>query len=1462
MTESLSATPSAASREQPLRCFLVGATGMAARCGELLRARGFEMRGVFSEEPTLQRWARSLGLDCQPATAEAMAGRLGAESFELLFSVINPRILPPEILALPRVAAINYHDGPLPAYAGVNAPAWAILNGEREHGVCWAWMTPMVDAGDLLAQASVPIADEDTAQSLNLRCTEAGLRLFERLLEDLRAGRPARVPQDLTRRTYHGPAERPFAGGFVRWDRPADEILRLVRGLSFGRFDNPLALPKLVIDDQPYSFAAAAVAEPPSAAEAPPGSAQAEAGGALLVRCQDRWLRVSGLAALGSSSAVPQAAETAFAGAAGRRLDVGAYPFDLERFDAVFRESARSESFWLAAFERSEGLDLPLVGGAQAPSGAGRATRRLTFDPARARCHPFVVLVLFLVRLCGAEDLCLRVRPGARPPQGMRACFLDEVPFALRCPVGEPLAASVARAEAHLEQALTRMPPSADLLRRYAGFEHWEASPFTVAVDRGGVEVAADGDWPAEAFWARYEVFAQDLDAVLARPGAADDSWLRDIALAGEGERRRVLEISTSAARPYDLSKTYIAHFAERVGAHAERVAVRCGGRELRYAELARQAAAVAERLAALGLPPNSTVAVAAERQIALVPVLLGIFAAGHAYLPLEPERYPPERLQAMLGDAEVRAAVVFSDAGRRSLADFEDLQLLAGEALVAPAGPEPDDGTAFGLAPLLSAQAPERTAYLIYTSGSTGLPKGVMVGQRNLVNHNLAVIETFALSAEDRVLQLGALGFDLSVEEIFPTLLTGACLVLLPDGIKESAPDFFAFLRREGITFLDLPTAFWHAMVAMLEQEPIPPSVRLVVIGGEKASLEHAGRWRRFAPAVRLINTYGPTETTIIATATENLATIGRPIANTAVLVLDHSGRLCPPGVIGELHIGGEAVAKGYLHRDQLTAAAFVPDPFAAERAALTRSSGMAPAHAAGETPPARLYRTGDRASFAADGELLFFGRADGQVKINGFRIETDEIKQALLGAPGVSDAAVVAVTRGASSGTDERLELACYFVADPQGSDAAALRARLEQALPAYMVPRHWIAVDAIPLNRNGKVDTKALPPPAPPTAACPADGGCLDPDVDSTTELQIAAALRSALRIEHYDSGASFDALGGDSLSAIRFLLELEKLSGQRVPVEMLYQAESMAALAREIDAMDERPWSPLVTLKSGDAGKPPLFLIHTTPGDVLGYINLVRHLDDRTVYGIQARGLDLSAEPAGSIAEMAADYVGILRETLPAGPYYLCGWCYGGIVATEMVAQLERSGTRVALFAPIETWGQPAPSLRGKLRKLANLIAWGPRGWGRFVRGKLGAWRGAPSVEDQDLDELDFIAQRFGSSRSADELERMKAVYRINTGAADRYVMPPVRTRVELLMIEPEANPERIPDKHFWWRGIAADRRVQLFDGDHATVLKEPAVEAVGRALTGLLQAADQGRSAAPAGSAADTSRAPS
>ncbi|MGH8653573.1 MAG: amino acid adenylation domain-containing protein, partial [Gammaproteobacteria bacterium] len=365
-----------------------------------------------------------------------------------------------------------------------------------------------------------------------------------------------------------------------------------------------------------------------------------------------------------------------------------------------------------------------------------------------------------------------------------------------------------------------------------------------------------------------------------------------------------------------------------------------------------------------------------------------------------------------------------------------------------------------------LSRVQPQNLAYVIYTSGSTGRPKGVATIHGSVTNHNVSQAKNFGLCSEDRVLQFASISFDAAVEEIFPTWLSGATLVIRAAGALVTGKEFLQLIQKQQLTVLNLPTAYWHEWVyeSSLSNASLPSCLRLVVVGGEKALAENFAIWRSLQDHdVAWINTYGPTEATVVTLLYQpNASTkandsfdipLGRPLANTQAYVLDPYLNPVPEGAPGELYIGGAGLARGYLHRAGLTAERFIPNPFS-------------------EAPGARLYRTGDLGHYRPDGNLEFRGRIDHQVKVRGFRIELGEIEAVLGGHPGVQE--VVVLVREDSPG--ER-RLVVYYVG---GVEPKALRGYLRAKLPPYMVPAVFMGLEALPLTPNGKVDRKALPIP----------------------------------------------------------------------------------------------------------------------------------------------------------------------------------------------------------------------------------------------------------------------------------------------------------------------------------------------------------------------------------------------
>ncbi|MDQ4132559.1 MAG: amino acid adenylation domain-containing protein [Actinomycetota bacterium] len=573
----------------------------------------------------------------------------------------------------------------------------------------------------------------------------------------------------------------------------------------------------------------------------------------------------------------------------------------------------------------------------------------------------------------------------------------------------------------------------------------------------------------------------------------------------------------------------------EQVARTPEAVAVVGEDASLTYAELDHQAAALASQLVALGVGPEVVVGMCLPRSRDLPVAVLGILKAGGAVLPLDPN-YPRERLEFMLADSN--AAVVINP----------------GLVLGTVSGP-----IGAGSLPGTPGVRPDNLAYVIYTSGSTGQPRGVMLTHRSLVSEIRATAGLYGIGPDDRVLQFCSISFDVSVEELFTTWAGGATVVLKPDDRAILGRVWLEWLQTRGITVLNLPTAYWHEWVHDLQAlgETVPAAVRLTIAGGEKALGAIYRSWREVGgDRVRWINAYGPTETSVMATAYEPPAgqsfdghdradpPIGRPIANTTVRLLDGLSRLTPIGVPGELHIGGWGLARGYLGRPELTANQFVPDSL-------------------GQRPGGRLYRSGDMARFRADGQLEFVGRADQQVKVRGFRIETGEVENALLAHRAVSEAVVVAREDGPGT---KRLVAYVVPVGEPGAGDATELRRFLSDRLPAFMVPTAFVFLDTLPLTPNGKVDREALPAPT---------GG--RPELSSTwvapltpVEQALTAIWESVLGVEGLGAHDDFFELGGHSLLATQVIAQLREQFGVDIPLRELFEGPTVAALAAAVEA----------------------------------------------------------------------------------------------------------------------------------------------------------------------------------------------------------------------------------------------------------------------------------------------------
>lgn len=585
--------------------------------------------------------------------------------------------------------------------------------------------------------------------------------------------------------------------------------------------------------------------------------------------------------------------------------------------------------------------------------------------------------------------------------------------------------------------------------------------------------------------------------------------------------------------------------FEAQVNQNPQAIALVCGSEQLTYATLNERANQLARYIRQY-TAQASLVGVYMERSAEAVVSFLAILKAGCAYVPIDPT-YPAERRSFMIEDSGL---TVLLTQGRL----VKGLDLDANTLHLIQVDHEWDTISQQSGENLSETSTSDDLAYVIYTSGSTGRPKGVLIAHRALVNHNFSIIERFSLTASDRVLQFASLSFDVAGEEIYPTLLSGAALVVRPSSQVPSIIEFLRELEDAQITLLNLPTPYWHEWTYALNdaETPFPSALRLLVIGSERAAPERLAVWQAQTPKrIPLFNAYGLTETTITSLVYDVPYTplnssevpVGRPLSNTQVYILDQNLQPTPINVAGELYIGGAGLANGYLNRPELTTEKFIDNPF---------------------TEGTKLYKTGDLMRYLADGSIEFLGRIDQQAKIRGYRIELGEIEGALAQHPSVQNTVVIVREDKA-----EHKYIAAYYVR--KGGEvptASSLRSFLKERLPEYMIPSAFVAIDAVPLTANGKVDRRNLP--APPQIHSVSEGSYAAPQ--TATQQQLIEMWRDILNVGRVGIHDDFFELGGHSLLAARLLSQIRKQFTVELPITAVFEARTVAALAEQIDTPD--------------------------------------------------------------------------------------------------------------------------------------------------------------------------------------------------------------------------------------------------------------------------------------------------
>lgn len=784
----------------------------------------------------------------------------------------------------------------------------------------------------------------------------------------------------------------------------------------------------------------------------------------------------------------------------------------------------------------------------------------------------------------------------------------------------------------------------------------------TLFIEELGGELVATAEYNTDLFKAgTIKELLGYYQGLLEKIVSDPDTPLRDPALLKESEQNRAADRISQPTRTYPRNKCVHRLFEEQAATTPDAVAVVFKEQQLTYRTLNEQANRLAWHLRKKGVEPDTLVGIYLDRCTELIIAILAILKAGGAYVPLDPS-YPEGRLRQMIETSDCR--IILTQDQMISHLQIHGAQIICLDSDWAAISGESAES-------LPSITQPDHLAYVMFTSGSTGRPKAVGIPHRGIVSL-LFDIDYVDLAGHQTFLQLAPVSFDASTFEIWGALLHGHRCILFPHRI----PDLTILshiLEIYHVSCLWLTSSLFNFVID--EKPEALKGVSQLLTGGEALSGDHVRRALELLPHTQLINGYGPTETTTFACCypiprhlDERLRSvpIGRAIAHRHVHILDEQLNPVPVGMPGELHIGGDALARGYLNSPELTRERFIANPFD------PRGGG-------------RLYKTGDLCRYLPDGNIEFLGRLDDQVKIRGFRIEPGEIESALGRHPAVKQVAVVA--------REDRLgerQLVGYIVRAHSGKAAAEdLRSFLKDRLPEYMIPSVFVYLDSMPLMPNGKINRNALP--APEGEQMELQPGYSPPV--TPVEKALASIFAEVLHLEKVGIHDDFFKLGGHSLLAVTLLDRIQSRFNRSFPVSVLLQARTVKQLSELISTGGtDIPQSPVVLLREGGPAM-PLFMLPGRGGHAIGFFHLANRLPpDRAIYGLEFKGLDGKAEPLRSIPEMAAYFIDLIQRIQKQGPYYLVGFSLGGTIAFEMALQLTKQGQDIGMLAMIAS---PAP-----------------------------------------------------------------------------------------------------------------------------------------------------------------------
>jgi amino acid adenylation domain-containing protein len=863
-----------------------------------------------------------------------------------------------------------------------------------------------------------------------------------------------------------------------------------------------------------------------------------------------------------------------------------------------------------------------------------------------------------------------------------------------------------------------------------------------------------------------------------------------------------ILKEHLKAASNLSLNSSNLSKLIEKTASlYPDKIGVIYRDEQLSYQELIALSNQYTNYLLASGITQGDIIGLAVECSIEMLVCMIGLLRAGAVYVPLDP-KYPQERIEYMLNHSKAKMLIV-------TRANQGRFQSAAEENIVEEFWPqlhnfsaEVDDDEVFN----------SGLAYVLYTSGSTGKPKGVEITHANLINLLTSVQAKPGITPNDRLLAITTISFDIAGLELFLPLITGALLVISDLETARDGRLLLDILEEKDITIMQATPSTWRMMLdsGWVKKYPIK-----IFCGGEPLPKDLAHQL--LDKAEELWNMYGPTETTIYSiikkiSKDDEIITIGWPISNTQVYLLDPQQGLVPDGEAGEIYIGGMGVSAGYLNQPLLTDERFITDPFSTN-------------------PNDRLYRTGDLGRYIGNKDIDYLGRIDQQVKIRGHRIELGEIENVLRQHSQVKQAVVLAredqpgekrLAAYVTLADPATVDMRYHNIVDAPKSLTDSFRDHLKANVPEYMVPYDYVVLIAFPLTPNHKIDKIKLPKPV--HRITPLQ---VSHQPKNENEKIVSAIFSKTLGLKDISVQDDFFDMGGNSLLAVKIMASIERETGKRLPLATLFKNTTIQKLAAKIHSNEEERWESLVAIRS-TGNKTPVYLIHGGGLNIILFKSLAKDLPaDQPVYAFQALGLNKPTHIPESLEEIAAVYVKELLEANPDGPYHLAGYSLGGFIAWEMARQLKAKGKTLKSLSILDTYAGNKSQDKSNISKLSSKI--------------IRQFKKIPFLYNSfrlyPKDTVDYQLMKFrdrlsgqGSDKDIPDVEFFspyeQQIYSTYKAAQKNYKLPPADLKVTVFRVEKRLY--FLDDlKELGWRSLAKSGvQVKVVPGDHKTFLYPP------------------------------------